>query len=505
MTSELVEILHTQVERLLQVDRLQSQFEVSSIKLLAEEEVFNILEPTIAVKDAFRRRFSADAGTFDSDRFLTATLERRIDMLGRVLSSAIDAINAYRAHSKAAAVNSQYIGIFSNIEPFFHPSLTNIPIKFRALAGDSHNGGFRPLAFSDESGALVLKFADPRPYQVMADILLALGRHLGVDLTPPAIFADPDNKWYFIEYFDEERSNRVCADIEAFVFSLGALTSAAYCLRMVDLHLENMIIVDEKPVIIDPECIFYSFDNDNEAERLLNTGLLSHNVHLSALRGGSATGEPLFSFDLHLADNGLLKYRKPIRPMRNRARCSDGSTVDPANHKESLIEGYKAAYDWFLHNTNGVCELIGNNVSEDFRVRYLARKTRHYASIIHMLNLPNVENYPRWRDEIIDRFRQSGHFPGDISETLLNAEIHDLENRDIPYFWVNAGENCIHHRTGSVQSYDMPALIKEQAVININRLNSENLALQLATLEEFLSLDLVPTRNNDSTQQKSIF
>lgn len=274
------------------------------------------------------------------------------------------------------------------------------------------------------------------------------------------------------------------------MFAMGAMTAVAFCLRFVDFHLENLMVINGKPIIIDPECVFYNFDGDVTSERLLNTGLLSHNVYLSSLRGGEAPGVPLFDFDLHLGDDGILRYRKPARPHSNRLRKRDGSLADPAHYRVEVIDGYCAAYRWFVENADVVCNIIETRVTDDFRVRFLARETSHYASVLHMLNLPNIDSYPQWVEKVFDHFRVSGHLLESMSSALIEAELLDLNNRDIPYFWVNAGENAIQHRTGTIQPLKTKLTLKEQAIQDLQNLRKQELETQIKILEAFLDINL---------------
>ncbi len=159
-----------------------------------------------------------------------------------------------------------------------------------------------------------------------------------------------------------------------------------------------------------------------------------------------------------------------------------------------MIDGYSTAYRWFAANADEVCDIIQARVTDDFRVRFLARETSHYASVLHMLNLPNIDNYPLWVDGVFDRFRASGHLPESMSPTLIEAELLDLKSRDIPYFWINAGEKAIHHRTGVIQPLEMKLTIREQAIQDIRNLREQDLDAQIRILEAFLDIDLAQSQ-----------
>jgi lantibiotic modifying enzyme len=471
----LTTIVEAEISRLLQLHKELSAIDLDSLRSIVEDEIFAVLQPILLTTESAKKNSGGSRKYENSFNCLAEISRKRVDNIGIVLLSALEASTTYNQEAQ-----KEYIAL---------------PLVFKALAGDSHNGGLRPLLImKNGKSAVVLKFADPRPYQVMAEILQALSRAIGLDLVPPSIFLDQKNRWYFIEYLEERNNEENISQthIDTFMFGMGAMTAVAFSLGFVDLHLENIIAVGNKPIIIDPECIFYNFDGDTViSEKLLSTGLLSHNIHMSSLRGGGTDEVPLHDFSMYMAKDGVLRYRKPVRPHRNRIRQADGSFADPANYQHHVISGYCAAYKWFIKNADAVCSSIEKYVEDDFRIRFLARKTRHYASVIYMLNLPNAENYRGWVDQIFKRFRESGYFPSSMPEAFIAAELRDLENRDIPYFWVTAGgKGSIEHRTGIVHQLDIGKSPRERATYDIQMLHTLDLNEQVSVLEGFLKMDL---------------
>lgn len=389
---------------------IRSRFTAASVTQFICDELFSILQPTLAIKTALLRQVShVGAIQFDSDLFLESCARMRVEFLLDFLRSACHALK------EGAAGNPMFIG---DRLTSIRTSLGAGQLAFRTLTADSHNRGTRPLVFSTPKGDVVLKFADPRPYQLLASILGIMSRDLAVDLAPPTIFPDSANRWYLIPYIE---TNDACnaEDVTTFIFSLGVLTAVGYCLRMTDIHVENLIVSDGKPVIIDPECLLYHFSKDDESKRLLNTGLVAKSVHLSALRGGGTQEKPIMDLVLHFSSDGRLKYRKPSENIGNRAYAA-GEAIDPAEYVAPLLEGYRAAYQWFVVNSDTVADVINDFVCDDFRIRYLVRATSHYASVVHMLNLPVVDEYSDHRDKIIQKFRESGHFPVDLSHSIIS-------------------------------------------------------------------------------------
>lgn len=227
----------------------------------------------------------------------------------------------------------------------------------------------------------VLKFADPRPYCLLADVLGELSVGIGVDLRPPTVIADSECRWYFMPYLEPEETG--VHDVDSFMFAMGSLTAVAFCLRMVDLHLENLLVFQGKPIIVDPECILYHFDTNGTRDRLLSTGLLSHNPGLSALRGGDLSKQPIIQIGLWEGSDGVLDYRKPATPFHNRLRAANGDLADPSEHRQSLLDGFTVAFQWFLRSVDLVSDIVLLHVVDNFRIRL-------YITAIHIAQSPGV-------------------------------------------------------------------------------------------------------------------
>ena len=445
-----------------------SGLERESVASLFERDLFDLLMPTLAEASEPGTELQVDrkAGpVWYGD--LHDVVEGRVGNLTRFLREVSLTIEACPAISAGIA-----------------------PLRIHALSGDSHNGGKRPLVLETPKARWVLKFADPRPYQLVADILSELSGGIGSDLNPPTIIADREHNWYLIPYLEPEEKGCSGDDVEAFMFAVGTLTAVAYCLRMVDLHLENLVVFRGKPIIVDPECLLYNFGQHRNENCLLSTGLLSHNPMLSALRGGDLSKQKIVQISLCECSDGTLDYYKPALPFRNRFRGSNGQLADPVEHRRTLLDGFTAAFEWFLENDDLVSDILAYWVTDDFRIRYLVRKTRLYITTIHMLNLPVSCSYETWINSVFMRFRLAGHFPEEITEDVVSAEWNDMAARDVPYFWVNAGESVIRHRTGPKQKLSLCRNAREQAIYNVQHLTRSDMVNQIRVLSDFLETDL---------------
>lgn len=70
------------------------------------------------------------------------------------------------------------------------------------------------------------------------------------------------------------------------------------------------------------------------------------------------------------------------------------------------------------------------------------------------------------------------------------AEWADLRERDVPYFWMNAGDTKIRHRTGSVQNWRLSECPRTLAIRSIQALRQADVRPHIAVMNEFFDISL---------------
>jgi hypothetical protein len=446
--------------------RCLDTFEAAAVRTLLRTDLRTIALPSLMVHASLRARFGQEGSVrLASDPHLDEALQRRGATLGAFIERASQAFRELRQNPQS----SRWIG-------------RSGPVWITALTTDTHQRGACPLLVEDATGRAVLKFADPRPWSLLAACLKELSGGLGLCLSPPPVVASTDRACYLSEFIAPGSVGDHPADI---MTALGALTAMAHCLRCTDLHIENVVVTKGHAVVVDPECILYNFEGPHGPRTLLETGLVSPEMAVSAWRGGIEINGPSTMFEPAIDAQGHLRYVREMRSYPNLARCA-GSCVDPGRHAPAFLHGFRAAQEWAINHRDRLRNLVEHFVEEDFRVRVLIRETRLYAAAIHMLNLPAVDDYRAHAQSTLRRLRRSGRLQTRVASPVFDAETEDLIGRDVPYFWAYATQRWLWHRRGALQRLRCARSIKDQALYDLKHLRRRDIAAQLALLADFL-------------------
>ncbi|MER6362321.1 type 2 lanthipeptide synthetase LanM family protein [Kitasatospora sp. NPDC001527] len=253
-------------------------------------------------------------------------------------------------------------------------------------------------------------------------------------------------------------------DVERFYRRQGALLALLHVLDGTDLHFENLVACGDQPVLVDVETLFHPPAGGPDArpasagdpaaralaESVHRVGLLPQlligddgAVDVSGIGGGS-TGRrpsPVDGVDWTAAGTDemrLVRRPRPFGEAHNRPRL-DGAPVEPAEHTESLVAGFRAGYTALVEGRD---ELTGPRgllrCFANAEVRVVPRATRVYARLLDESTHPDVLREAGARQAVLELLRTDavddpGH-PG-----LAEHEIADLWSGDVPLFTARPG------------------------------------------------------------------
>jgi len=253
-------------------------------------------------------------------------------------------------------------------------------------------------------------------------------------------------------YLEEMPVHRNAEEIAQFMKGLGALTAVAYFLEMTDLHFDNVISWNCKPVIVDAECIFYSYleySRDSAEDRMANTGLVSAAPFLSSILGGKSSA---LSFGAQRSGGKIVYLSVEEGVEKNRLLDEFGKSINPANFSQIIADGF---YDALCALCSVKQDLLLDvkAVSQGMKTRRLLRLTMQYAVTLEMLRNPKHASTVEKIGQIISIFSRAQSLSTVSCAETLRCEIVDLLDSDVPSFWMEDSNGMPHlmHWTGSVK------------------------------------------------------
>jgi len=209
---------------------------------------------------------------------------------------------------------------------------------------------------------------------------------------------------------------------------IGGMIAAAYLLKAVDCHRENVIASGEDPVLVDADALWH-FSPGTKAqaplEVLYRTGFFRNSnsrslQSRSSVLGGSKTGQ-------HVPRIGT-------------------EPLDPRQYKHEIVRGFDKAWNSLL-GTKDRRRAFARRLQ---RIRSRERRSIHgatekYAAIRRASIQPAALRSGIERNLLIARLCQRDS----VSSSVIQAEIYALKELDIPYF-VEGGQEHVAFEKGNM-------------------------------------------------------
>lgn len=385
------------------------------------------------------------AGDSGAERFTSFTrtvdleaLFARYPVLARLLAQACEqAVSAHHELSSRFTRDRARIvrTIFGGVDP---GALTSVETGL----GDPHQQGRTVAVLTFESGArLVYR---PRPvglHEHFTAQLAWFSTRTGIDFRTPRLVVRDGYGW--LEFVSHEP----CADVAGvaeFYRRLGALLALLYAVDGTDMHYENLIACGDQPVLVDVETLFHptpASSDDPAALALVRsvhrTALLPHVLlgdngvaDVGGVGGDQGVPSPLNV--VGWADAGTDRMRLVRRPRESSGASNrpvlGGVPAEPADYQDSLLAGFRAGYDAIVAGRDELLQLV--RACADDEVRFVARATRQYATLLDESTHPSV------LVDAMDRDLAFGVLVADdpLLDRLVPFEIADLWRGDVPLF-----------------------------------------------------------------------
>ncbi|HFK1754529.1 TPA: type 2 lanthipeptide synthetase LanM family protein [Bacillus cereus] len=398
-----------------------------------------------------------------------------------------------------------YSDDYWEIKNIFFPNDKNISLEYIHFGlGDSHKNGksVSILEFNNEK-KVVYK---PRSLNIDNSFSKFVNwinsQGLKHSIKVPRNVIGFDYGW---QEFIENQECTTKEDIEKYYYRIGTYIAIFYILETTDMHYENIISAGEHPFIIDLETLFSNriLDKNNRvypleelASSVLGSGLLPHSkiftsrmdLDLSGISGGAnQESKTLTGWALCDEDNDNIHFEKTkfVTPEFSHLVKFKGNNINPFHYLKFIEQGFEDCYNILLRNKKHLIELVTNLFTE-CECRIVLRPTYIYDRFL------TGSYHPKYLSNGIDREKLFEMLWNIVKvepnyKKLVEYEIQDLLNHDIPYFTFKVGETSIFNSN----RIEIPNMLEHSSLQivrkNIKRLNNSDMEKQVSYIR--LSLE----------------
>lgn len=332
-------------------------------------------------------------------------------------------------------------------------------------ASDSHFSGKRVLKLKLDNGkTLIYKPHSIENEKWFCEFVGFLGKKCGITMYFPDMMERGEYGW--IECIEQrECENR--EELKRYYYRIGIELFAAYLLGTNDIHCENLIAMGEYPVIVDLESLGRGIkkekipvkkpENLKLQETVLTSGILPYyrwvqdgkGVDLSALTGGDDS-ETSFKVPV-IKNQGTAEmyvdyeYAK-VGKAQNHAKLK-GKVVSPDQFEKDIICGFETAFQYTLDHKEEIRKWIEK--IENFRSRCLVGDTQKYSMLLSSSYHPAVMKDAADREFLLYSLWRGREFSDETDCKIVDGEIYDLLNNDIPYFYFYMNRNSLYDSRGN--------------------------------------------------------
>lgn len=284
-------------------------------------------------------------------------------------------------------------------------------IDFRCGLSDPHRNGRTVVQLQFEAGAVVYKPRSGRGEWEWFSLLASMNRQgFQPKLRAARVLRRKDYCW--MEYIKSASLTSEAA-ARRFYERMGGLIGAAYLLKAVDCHRDNLIASGENPVLVDVDALWH-------VPALRETQSFSDVLHRT---GFFPTANP----------RSLQSRSSALGPRGagNHVPCLAGRPLRATSYRQEITAGFARAWRCILgtrHRRHAFERRLRRIRSGERRWIYWA--TEKYAAIRKTSIQPSVLRSGAERDLLIRRLCSRNSVP----LAVVAAEVLALKQLDIPYF-----------------------------------------------------------------------
>ena len=361
---------------------------------------------------------------------------------------------------------------------------------------DPHHGRRRVALVRFQNGLqLVYKPRTVQLERAFNEFLVWMNAHLTVPLRTLKVIDRGTYGW--VEFAAHDPADDRAAVARHFRRS-GSLLAIAHLLGAQDLHLENVVVTRDGPVLVDTEMLLQPGADTKRS--VLATGMVSlitvtdHGaVYDSGGLRGQVTGPLPFPHRVwhNLRTDALGYDEEPMYRSSGRHQIVlDGDVQDPSVHVEDVVQGFEEAYRGITDHRAELSAQDGPlQAFATASARVTLRPTNQYAMLSMVLTAPRYQRSGVARSTAVDVLHRA--VAGEVQRPALwpaaVAERKAIARLDVPYFSVKCdGTDLISNGEVIVANHFASSGLAS-ARLRLDRLSDRDLTVQVGVLRRALS------------------
>lgn len=365
--------------------------------------------------------------------------------------------------------------------------------------GDSHCNGKTVSVFEFENGKVMYKprdmNLDEQFYYFLSDTKSILGFK---NIRFPKCKSFGEYSWQkYIEYKDCKMED----EVKEFYFNIGVYSCIFYLFITTDLHMENIIAHGSIPFFVDLESLFQicntiSNDDDNAngiiRNKILNSVMSTHlfpmadrifdKADFSGITGINGQIIPKSTIKKVADENELEHLTREdyvIDTGRNIPKLN-GEFADPREYVLDILDGFETCYKGIMNNKSKIKVVLEEvDYFKGCKARAIFRDTSAYVLLLQRLSSPKYKTNLIEREKQFDWLKKICEFIPEMN-LVVNSEIEDMKNWDIPFFYSHIGENYVYDSKGKV-CYEL-----EKTSLDLFLERLENMSIKDLKFQKFL-------------------
>ena len=382
------------------------------------------------------------------------------------------------------------------MEKFNIPKEKFLVIHMFSTFSDSHKNGRRVFQIEFVTGQKILYKPRSLKNEIkLQEIINCFYKLCGLERHEYLILDKENYGWCEIV---QSTACRSINQLQRYYKRIGVILFINYILQGGDIHYENLIACNEYPVIIDAETFIGNIESGNEKsatekissllrKSVLYSGILpfyswdnagNMGINMSAISGEEGQKYPI-KIPMIINSKSVnmrVVYDYPVSKKNNNLAMLDDQFIEPREFAGCIIEGFKKAYLAAMQNTEMLLNIIQQY--KELQIRHLVRNTQQYAILLNSSYHPELLMDGGARNLFLYSL-VNGNLQNEKSRILIEDEISDLLEGDIPYFYFRCDERSLFTWDNKEEKGFFKSSALEQIQENIRNMSITDLREQI--------------------------